>query len=90
MDVLARGLGVSYSWFRKTFTAHTGLSPHQYLLELRLIHARSRLAETRLSVKEIALEVGFEDEYYFSRLFRQKLGLSPSQWRKRRRIMKGK
>ena len=35
MKSLAQELGVSYSWFRSTFTAHTGLSPHQYLLELR-------------------------------------------------------
>lgn len=88
MELLAKELGVSYSWFRSTFAAHTGLSPHQYLLELRLLHARSRLAETRLSVKEIAAEAGFEDEYYFSRLFRHKLGLSPSQWRNRSRFHK--
>jgi AraC-like DNA-binding protein len=85
MELLAKELGVSYSWFRGTFTAHTGLSPHQYLLELRLVRARSLLAETELSIKKIAAQTGFEDEFYFSRLFRQKLGLSPSQWRNRGR-----
>ena len=72
-------------WFRHTFTAHTGLSPHQYLLEFRLVRARSLLTETELSVKEIATQTGFEDEFYFSRLFWQKLELTPSQWRSRRR-----
>jgi AraC-like DNA-binding protein len=76
---------VSYSWFRHTFTAHTGLGPHQYLLELRLVRARSLLAETDLSVKEIATQTGFEDEFYFSRLLRQKFGITPSQWRTRSR-----
>lgn len=85
MKRLAQELGVSYSWFRHTFTAHTGLSPHQYLLELRLVHARHLLAETELSIKEIATHTGFEDELYFSRLFRQKLNLTPSQWRTRGR-----
>lgn len=85
MKVLAQELGVSYSWFRHTFTGHTGLSPHQYLLELRLVRARSLLSETELSIKEIALQTGFEDELYFSRLFRQKLNLTPSQWRDRSR-----
>jgi AraC-like DNA-binding protein len=85
MDRLAQELGVSYSWFRSRFAAHTGLSPHQYLLEFRLAHARSLLAETNLSVKQIALETGFEDEHYFSRLFRHKLSLTPSQWRSRNR-----
>lgn len=85
MKLLAQELSVSYSWFRHTFTAHTGLSPHQYLLELRLVRARTLLAETNLSIKEIALQTGFEDELYFSRLFRQKLNVTPSQWRDRQR-----
>jgi AraC-like DNA-binding protein len=88
MELLARELGVSYSWFRHTFAAHTGLSPHQYLLEFRLVRARSLLAETELSIKEIAMQTGFEDEFYFSRLFRQKLNLTPSQWRSRSRYRK--
>jgi AraC-like DNA-binding protein len=83
VKLLARELGVSYSWFRHTFAAHTGLSPHQYLLELRLVRARSLLAETDMSIKEIAMQTGFGDEFYFSRLFRQKLNLTPSQWRNR-------
>jgi AraC-like DNA-binding protein len=85
MKLFAQELGVSYSWFRHTFTVHTGLSPHQYLLELRLVRARNLLAETELSVKEIARQTGFEDELYFSRLFRQRLNLTPSQWRNRNR-----
>jgi len=85
MQSLAEELGVSYSWFRSTFTAHTGLSPHQYLLELRIVRARSLLTEAEFSVKEIATQTGFEDEHYFSRLFRQKLHFTPSQWRNRSR-----
>jgi AraC-like DNA-binding protein len=85
MQLLAQELGVSYSWFRSTFVAHTGLSPHQYLLEFRLVRARNLLTETQYSVKEIATLTGFEDEHYFSRLFRQKLNLTPSQWRNRNR-----
>lgn len=85
MGLLARDLGMSYSWFRSTFVTHTGLSPHQYLLEFRLARARSLLVETELSIKEIAIQTGFEDEFYFSRLFRQRLNLTPSQWRRRSR-----
>jgi AraC-like DNA-binding protein len=88
MKLLAQELGVSYSWFRSMFAAHTGLSPHQYLLELRLVHARNLLAETEFPIKEIATQTGFEDEHYFSRLFRQKLNLTPSQWRNRNRRRK--
>jgi AraC-like DNA-binding protein len=85
MKDLAQELGVSYSWFRNTFTAHTGMSPHQYLLEFRIVRARSLLAETEFPIKEIATQTGFEDEHYFSRLFRQKLNVTPSQWRDRSR-----
>lgn len=85
MKSVAQELGVSYSWFRSTFTAHTGLSPHQYLLELRIVRARNLLIETELSIKEIAMQTGFEDEHYFSRLFRQKLSHTPSEWRNRSR-----
>jgi AraC-like DNA-binding protein len=90
MKQLAEQAGVSYSWFRSTFVAHTGLSPHQYLLELRLVRARNLLAETSLAVKEIAMQTGFEDEHYFSRLFRRKLNLTPGQFRGRTQRHKDK
>ena len=83
MKTLAQDLGVSYSWFRTAFVMHTGLAPHQYLLEMRLVRARNLLVGTRLTIKEISVQAGFEDEHYFSRLFRQKLNFTPSQWRKR-------
>jgi AraC-like DNA-binding protein len=80
---LADELNVGYSSFRHTFQQHTGSSPHQYLLELRLARARNLLEETSLTVKEIAQNAGFEDEHYFSRFFKQKTGRSPGQWRSR-------
>ena len=85
LKIVARELGMSYSWFRSTFAAHTGLSPHQYLLEWRLVRARNLLSETELSIKEIAAQTGFKDEHYFSRLFHQKLHDTPSVWRHRSR-----
>ena len=78
---LARGLGVSYTWFRRMFAHHTGLSPHQYRLQLRVGRARTLLSETALSVKEVAFRSGFESEQYFCRLFRRKTGFSPGEWR---------
>jgi AraC-like DNA-binding protein len=82
-EALARELNVSYSSFRHTFQQHTGSSPHQYLLELRLVRARNLLTQTTLCVKEIAQQVGFEDEHYFCRFFKMKTGLTPGQWRLR-------
>jgi AraC-like DNA-binding protein len=84
-QALARGLNMSYSSFRHTFQQHTGSSPHQYLLELRLVRARNLLTQTAQSVKEIAQQVGFEDDHYFCRFFKMKAGMTPGQWRSRSR-----
>jgi AraC-like DNA-binding protein len=89
-QALARELNVSYSSFRHTFHEHTGSSPHQYLLELRLIRARNLLMQTALSIKEIAQQAGFDDEHYFCRFFKMKTGGTPGQWRSRSRISKRK
>lgn len=78
---LARELNVSYRWLRRAFAHHTGLSPHKYLLEIRLARARSLLAQSSLSVKEIAFRTGFEDEQYFCRFFHKKVGQTPGVWR---------
>ena len=82
-QALARELNVSYSSFRHTFQQHTGSSPHQYLLDLRLVRARNLLTQTAQSVKKIAQQAGFEDEHYFCRFFKMKTGLTPGQWRLR-------
>lgn len=81
MQDLSREIGVSYRSFRSIFTRHTGMSPHQYLLELRILRARNLLAETDCKIKEVAAKAGFEDEHYFSRLFRSRIGVSPREWR---------
>ena len=80
---LAAAEGMSYERFRKRFKAATGLAPKQYHLAAKINRARQRLMTPKLSVKEIAAELGFSDALYFSRLFRTKLGLSPQQYRDR-------
>lgn len=77
-EVLAAKLGASYRNFRRLFQEATGLAPHQYLLNLRLNHAK-RLLGT-LPVAEVAAKVGFEDPLYFSRLFKRKVGVAPTRW----------
>lgn len=80
---LAKQLNVSYSSFRRTFRDHTGVSPHQYRLHLKVSEARELLRSTTLSVKEIGYECGFNDEQYFCRLFKQQTGSTPSDFRRR-------
>ena len=81
MRDLAAEQGISYSLFRHTFKQHSGLSPKAYLIELRIERARSLLTGTSLSVKEVADQLSFETPYYFMRLFKNKTGMTPTQWR---------
>jgi len=80
-DVLARELGMSYSMMRHIFRKYTGISPHQYQLQLRLNKARLLLNTTSNSQKIIAQAVGFECPYHFAHLFKRKTGRSPGDWR---------
>jgi AraC-like DNA-binding protein len=60
----------------------TGISPRQYFLQLKVMRARELLITTDQSIKEISYQLGFDSIYYFSRFFKQKTGMSPSEFRK--------
>lgn len=79
----AEELQVGYSWFRKVFKQYTGLSPGQYGIQLKMDKARSLLTDPQLSVKEIAYLLKFESSFYFSKLFKEKTGLTPTAYRQR-------
>lgn len=85
MEVLAADLGVSCRSLRRAFAQHTGMGPHQYHVELRMALARRLLSNPDLSVKEVAFQAGYTDEHYFSRLFHQKMGMAPTEWKARMR-----
>jgi AraC-like DNA-binding protein len=73
---------VSYVGFRKTFKEVTGTSPNQYQLLLKVRWAEQEILNSNLTLSEIAFLSGFESESYFSRIFKQKMGYSPSYIRK--------
>lgn len=77
----ALSLGMSYAHFRRIFKKHTGMSPHQYQLSLRINRAKTFLSGGGYNIKEAANMTGFSDQYYFSRLFRKKTGTAPSEWK---------
>ncbi|MFK7924030.1 MAG: helix-turn-helix domain-containing protein [Bacteroidia bacterium] len=73
---------VGYAYLRKMFKKYTGLPPHQYHLELKIMKARELIFTTEKSIKEICFELGFDSLHYFSRLFKKKTGVNPSELRK--------
>ncbi|WP_163324534.1 AraC family transcriptional regulator [Draconibacterium mangrovi] len=83
LEELARRHNVGYSYFRKMFKKYTGVSPGQYHLQLRIIRAKELLISTDKSIKEISLELGFQTIHYFSLIFKKKVGMNPSEFRKR-------
>ena len=82
VDQLARLEHMSCTAFRIAFKKHTGISPNEYIIAQRISVACRLLAQTELSVKEIAGEVGYADQYYFSRIFKKKVGMTPLKYRK--------
>lgn len=79
---LARSVGLSPSRFSAVFAARNGAAPMTFYQRLRLQKACVLLAQTALPVGAVARAVGYDDPLHFSRVFRQKFGLPPSQWRK--------
>ncbi|MFY0688533.1 MAG: AraC family transcriptional regulator [Cyclobacteriaceae bacterium] len=82
MHQLAALFNVSYSNFRKIFKNYTGQPPNQYLIDLKILKAREWITTTDKSIKSICFDLGFESLQYFSRLFKQKTGLNPSDLRR--------
>jgi AraC-like DNA-binding protein len=72
---------LSKSHFARLFKEQTNYSPIDYFIRLKLQRACMQLSLTRQTIREISLAVGYEDPYYFSRLFKKIIGKSPSQFR---------
>ena len=82
---LAEERGFSPSSFRRCWEDMFTIPPGQTVIEIRMRQACRLLAETDMSIKEIASSLGYEDSLYFSRLFRKKRKESPGAYRKRTR-----
>jgi AraC-like DNA-binding protein len=77
----ARQLGKTLEEMRATVLNEIGLTPHEYILELRVSRAQRLLADTDLDIGVIAARVGYSDPAYFSRLFSRRVGVSPKMFR---------
>ena len=81
IDLLASELNMSRTVFFNKLKSLTGFSPVEFVREVRLERASEYMRETQFTVSEISYKVGIEDPRYFSRCFKQKFGLTPSDYR---------
>lgn len=85
LKALAGITGLSRWYFARAFKQSVGVPPHHYLMQRRLERAQKLLAESDLSVAQIALQSGFSDQSHFSRRFRLFFGVTPRAFRWSRR-----
>ena len=81
VTALARRAGLSSAHFSLRFKQHTGFSPIDYFLRLKIRRACGMLDGTPWTAERIARELGYGDAFYFSRLFRSIMGCSPKVYR---------
>lgn len=83
LQALADESGLSRAYFASAFRQATGLSPHRYLTQRRLLRARELLHEPGLSIAHVALRCGFSSQAHFTEYFRREAGATPSEFRRR-------
>lgn len=76
-------LQLSYAGFRKHFTRLAGRSPRQYLAQLQVRRVSALLTTTDLKLRQIAEQCGFTDEFHLSKRFKQLVGITPREYRRR-------
>jgi AraC-like DNA-binding protein len=81
IEALASACNISVSALERRFKKHLKKTPHQYITEVKLDHARRLLLETSKGIGMIALETGFADHSHFTRAFNRHFGQTPSALR---------
>ncbi len=79
---LSRELGLSSGYFCRLFKQRMDQAPIDYFIRLKIQKACQYLDFTDIAVQEVAGTLGYEDPYYFSRVFKRVMGVSPLQYRK--------
>lgn len=82
LDTLAASVNLSKYHFIKKYKELTDTTPINHFIHLKIERACQLLDSSHRNVTEIALQLGYEDAYYFSRVFKKVMGISPSQYRK--------
>ena len=84
IDEICETLFISRSKLIREFKKHYDITPHAYLVNRKIAFSKMLLQNSAHSIKSISNHLGFADEHYFSNIFKQKTGMTPSEYRKSR------
>ena len=85
---LAEQCKLSEVYFRRVFTNYYNMSPKQFLIDIRINKAKQLLSEGAMKINVIASNCGFSNQYHFCRIFKEKTGLTPTEYMKQNMIYK--
>lgn len=80
----AKLCNMSTCWFIHCFKAYTGMTPQQYITDIRITKAKELLSDSSFNITEIASIVGYDNPFYFSRIFKKNTNLSPRDYKNKR------
>ncbi|MER9102615.1 AraC family transcriptional regulator [Mesorhizobium sp. M0848] len=78
---MAAVAGLSRMYFAAQFRAATGIRPHEFLLRRRIDRAKQMLSQTEMTLVDVALSVGFQNQAHFTTVFGRSVGETPYRWR---------
>jgi AraC-like DNA-binding protein len=84
LEEIAKGTGLSVSHYSRLFLNRTGHSPIDYFIQLKVQRACRLLDNSGWMIADVSRETGYDDQFYFSRVFCKVMGMSPTEYRKRR------
>ncbi len=81
LEDISKEVELSKSYLHSVFREQTGKSPMEFFMHLKMKEACKLLKSTNLYIYEISVRLGYEDQYYFSRIFKKIVGVSPKEYR---------
>ena len=86
LKYISQEIGISESYFRRLFKQYYSLTPNEYIFKIRINRSMDLLLQTNLDILEIAYEVGFKSLSNFYKYFKEQVGYTPKEYRKRNDI----
>ena len=87
VDDMASAVNLGRTAFFNKLKSIVGMSPTDFLKSLRIKRAAEMIVKSRMTIQEISAAVGFNDQRYFSRVFKKETGLTPSEYRDKGKVM---